>query len=42
VLTALTPDERAALVAATKPVYDKWIAVIGPALVKRARDAIPK
>jgi len=39
VLTQLKPGERAALAAATRPVFDKWTAEIGPGLVKRAQDA---
>ena len=39
-VTALTPGEREAFVKATRPVYDKWKATIGPDLVKTAEAAI--
>ena len=39
-VTALTPAEREAFVKATRPVYDKWKATIGPDLVKTAEAAI--
>ena len=37
-----TADERAAFVAATRPVYDKWAKAIGSDLVKKAEAAIGK
>ncbi|MBP8294901.1 MAG: TRAP transporter substrate-binding protein DctP [Burkholderiales bacterium] len=40
VVTRLTPDERAALAAATRTVFDKWSATAGADLVRRAQDAI--
>jgi len=36
----LTPEERAAFVKATRPVYEKWAKQIGPELVKKAEAAI--
>ena len=39
-ITELTPDERAAFVKATKPVYDKWKPQIGADLVGMAEKAI--
>jgi TRAP-type C4-dicarboxylate transport system substrate-binding protein len=39
-VTSLTPAEREAFVKATRPVYDKWKATIGPDLVKSAEAAI--
>ncbi len=36
----LTPQERAAFVKTTKPVYDKWAKQIGPELVKKAEASI--
>jgi TRAP-type C4-dicarboxylate transport system substrate-binding protein len=39
VLTRLTPDERNRLAESTKPVLDKWSAVVGPDLVRRAQEA---
>jgi tripartite ATP-independent transporter DctP family solute receptor len=36
----LSPQERAALVKTTKPVYDKWAKSIGPELVKKAEASI--
>jgi tripartite ATP-independent transporter DctP family solute receptor len=36
----LTPEERAAFVKVTKPVYDKWAKQIGPDLVKKAEGAV--
>ena len=36
----LTPAEREAFAKATRPVYDKWKATIGPDLVKTAEAAI--
>jgi tripartite ATP-independent transporter DctP family solute receptor len=38
----LTPQERAAFVKTTKPVYDKWAKQIGPDLVKKAEASIAK
>jgi tripartite ATP-independent transporter DctP family solute receptor len=39
-VTRLSPSERAAFEAATKPVYEKWTKTIGPDLVKKAEAAI--
>jgi TRAP-type transport system periplasmic protein len=39
-VTELTPQERAAFVAATRPVYDKWKNQIGSALVSTAEKSI--
>ena len=39
-ITELTPDERAAFVKATKPVYDKWKPQVGTELVTMAEKAI--
>ena len=39
-VTSLTPDERAAFVKATRPVYDKWKSTIGADLVAKAEQAI--
>jgi TRAP-type transport system periplasmic protein len=39
-VTELTPQERAAFVAATRPVYDKWKNQIGSALVNTAEKSI--
>ena len=39
-ITELSPAEREAFVQATRPVYDKWKAQIGPALVTSAEQAI--
>ncbi len=39
-VTSLTPAEREAFVKATRPVYDKWKATVGPDLVKSAEAAI--
>jgi TRAP-type C4-dicarboxylate transport system substrate-binding protein len=36
----LTPDERKAFVAATRPVYEKWTKTVGPDLVKKAETAV--
>ncbi len=39
-ITELTPDERAAFVKATRPVYDKWKPQVGAELVNTAEKAI--
>ena len=39
-ITRLTPQQRQAFQDATRPVYDKWAAVIGKDLVKKAEAAI--
>ena len=39
-VTSLTPEERAAFVKATRPVYDKWKSTIGADLVAKAEQAI--
>ena len=39
-VTRLTPDERAAFVKATKPVYDKWKSTVGADLVSKAEKAV--
>ncbi len=39
-ITQLTPDERAAFVKATRPVYDKWKPQVGAELVNTAEKAI--
>ena len=39
-VTKLSPDERAAFVAATRPVYDKWKKTIGADLVATAEKSI--
>ncbi|CAN5491121.1 DctP family TRAP transporter solute-binding subunit [soil metagenome] len=39
-VTQLTPDERAAFVKATRPVYEKWKPTIGADLVTKAEKAI--
>ena len=39
-VTTLTPAERAEFVKATRPVYDKWKATVGPALVETAEKAV--
>jgi TRAP-type C4-dicarboxylate transport system substrate-binding protein len=39
-VTQLTPDERAAFVKATRPVYEKWKPTVGNALVEKAEKAI--
>ena len=36
----LTPQERAAFVAATRPTYEKWAKQIGPDLVKKAEASV--
>ena len=41
-VTHLTPEQRAAFVQATRPVYDKWAKQIGADLVKKAEAAIAK
>jgi tripartite ATP-independent transporter DctP family solute receptor len=41
-IVKLTPQERAAFVKTTKPVYDKWAKRIGPDLVKKAEASIAK
>ena len=41
-VTQLTPEQRAAFVQATRPVYDKWSKTIGADLVKKAEAAIAK
>ncbi len=41
-VTALTPEQRAAFVRATRPVYEKWSKTIGADLVKKAEAAIAK
>jgi len=39
-ITRLTPEQRKAFKDATRPVFDKWAAVIGKDLVKKAESAI--
>lgn len=39
-ITRLTPEQRRAFKEATRPVYDKWAAVVGKDLVKKAETAI--
>ena len=39
-VTSLAAQEREAFVKATRPVFDKWKAQIGPDLVDKAEDAI--
>lgn len=39
-ITNLTPEQLAAFQKATKPVYDKWVKQVGPALVKQAEQAV--
>lgn len=39
-ITRLTPEEREPFRTATRPVYDKWAAIVGTDLVKRAEAAI--
>ena len=39
-IVRLTPQERAAFVKVTRPVYDKWAKQIGPDLVKKAEAAV--
>lgn len=41
-VTNPTPDQRAAFVQATRPVYEKWAKTIGADLVKKAEGAIAK
>ena len=41
-IVKLTPQERAAFVKTTKPVYEKWAKQIGPELVKKAEASIAK
>ena len=41
-VTNLSPEQRAAFVQATRPVYDKWSKTIGSDLVKKAESAIAK
>ena len=41
-VTTLTPEQRAAFVQATRPVYEKWSKTIGADLVKKAETAIAK
>lgn len=39
-ITNLTPEQLAAFQTATKPVYDKWVKQVGPALVRQAEQAV--
>ena len=39
-IVKLTPQERAAFVKVTRPVYDKWSKQIGPELVKKAEASV--
>jgi len=39
-VTELSPDEKKAFQAATKPVYDKWKSHVGAALVTKAETAV--
>ncbi len=39
-IVRLKPEERAAFVKATRPVYEKWSKQIGPDLVKKAETAV--
>ena len=39
-IVRLTPEERAAFVKVTRPVYEKWSKQVGPELVKKAEAAI--
>jgi tripartite ATP-independent transporter DctP family solute receptor len=39
-ITNLTPAQLDSFQAATKPVYDKWVRQIGPALVRQAEQAV--
>jgi len=39
-IVKLTPQERAAFVKVTRPVYEKWARQIGPELVKKAEDSV--
>jgi tripartite ATP-independent transporter DctP family solute receptor len=41
-VTTLSPEQRAAFVQATRPVYDKWSKTIGAELVKKAETDIAK
>lgn len=41
-IVKLTPQERAAFVKSTRPVYDKWAKQVGPDLVKKAEASIAK
>lgn len=41
-IVKLSPQERAAFVKTTKPVYDKWAKQIGPELVKKAEASVAK
>ena len=41
-IAALTVEEKAAFAKATRPVFDKWAATIGPDLVKKAEAVIAK
>ncbi|WP_431855728.1 DctP family TRAP transporter solute-binding subunit [Azospirillum sp.] len=36
----LTPDQQKAFQKATRPVFDKWVQTVGPALVKQAEESI--
>ena len=39
-IVRLTPEERAAFVKVTRPVYEKWAKQVGPDLVKKAEAAV--
>ena len=39
-VTSLSPQQRAAFVQATRPVYEKWAKSIGTELVKKAEASI--
>jgi tripartite ATP-independent transporter DctP family solute receptor len=39
-IVKLTPEERAAFVKVTRPVYEKWAKQIGPDLVKKAETSV--
>jgi tripartite ATP-independent transporter DctP family solute receptor len=39
-ITNLTPAQLESFKAATKPVYDKWVRQVGPALVRQAEQAV--
>ncbi len=39
-ITKLTPEQLAEFKKVTKPVYDKWVKQVGPALVKQAEQAV--
>ena len=41
-IATLTAEEKAAFAKATRPVFDKWAATIGPDLVKKAEAVIAK